>query len=294
MKNYFLVILAVISLNLACQSNKNTEPFFFIQMTDSQFGMFSNNADFQAETVLFEKAIAQANRLKPAFVVITGDLINQFGNEAQVQEFFRIARQLDSSIPLYLLPGNHDVENAPTPESLQWYRERFGKDFYSFAKNNCYFIVLNSTIIHTSAHVVAETDAQWTWLQDEIRKAVAAKPDHIFILQHHPMFLENPDEEDAYFNIPKAVRQNYLNLFQQAGVTAILTGHHHRNGLALAGAMEMIITSAVGKPLGDAPSGFRIFVVSPEKMRHAYFGLDAVPERESLPEILNAPNTKPE
>lgn len=286
MKHCIIIFaLLLIAFNFSCQSKK-AEPFFFIQMTDSQFGMFSGNEGFQTETALFEKAIAQANRLKPAFVVITGDLINQFGNEAQVQEFLRIAKQLNPNISLYLVAGNHDVKNEPTPESLQWYRDRFGKEYYAFQQNACYFIVLNSTIIHTPTHVTEATEQQWKWLQTEIDKARTTNPNHIFIIQHHPYFLENAEEADAYFNIPRAVRKQYLDLYQQAGVTAILTGHHHRNGLAQAEDVEMIITSAVGKPLGEDPSGFRVVMVHPEQMRHHYFGLDDVPERETLFEML--------
>ena len=44
--------------------------------------------------VNFEFAIANANRLKPAFVVITGDLINQFSNAAQAAEYKRITAKL--------------------------------------------------------------------------------------------------------------------------------------------------------------------------------------------------------
>lgn len=51
----------------------------FIQMSDPQFGMFTKDASFEHETVNFEFAIATANRLKPAFVVITGDLITWTG-----------------------------------------------------------------------------------------------------------------------------------------------------------------------------------------------------------------------
>ena len=53
----------------------------FIQMSDAQFGMFPKNASFDHETVNLEFAIA--NRLKPAFVVITDDLINDPGSVAQ-------------------------------------------------------------------------------------------------------------------------------------------------------------------------------------------------------------------
>jgi hypothetical protein len=51
--------------------------------------------------VNYEFAIATANRLKPAFVVITGDLINEAGNGAQVAEYKRITARIDPKIPLY-------------------------------------------------------------------------------------------------------------------------------------------------------------------------------------------------
>ena len=65
----------------------------FIQMSDPQFGMYTKNADFAQETANFEFAIATANRLKPAFVVITGDLINKAGDAAQAAEYKRDHRQ---------------------------------------------------------------------------------------------------------------------------------------------------------------------------------------------------------
>src|SRR5216110_1595816 len=49
------------------------EPFFSIQLSDPQFGMFTNDKDFAQETANFEFAVAAVNRLKPAFVVIAGD-----------------------------------------------------------------------------------------------------------------------------------------------------------------------------------------------------------------------------
>jgi hypothetical protein len=71
----------------------------FIQMSDPQFGMYTNNANFEHETVNFEFAIASANRLKPAFVVITGDLINDAKSAAQAAEYKRIPAKLDRTRP---------------------------------------------------------------------------------------------------------------------------------------------------------------------------------------------------
>jgi predicted MPP superfamily phosphohydrolase len=66
--------------------------------------MFSKNENSAHETVNFECAIATANRLKPAFVVITGDLINQGTNAAQAAEYRRIAPKIDTRIPIYAMP----------------------------------------------------------------------------------------------------------------------------------------------------------------------------------------------
>src|SRR5258706_4369971 len=52
----------------------------FIQMSDPQFGMFSKDADYVHETANFEFAVAAANRIKPAFVIVTADLTNKPGD----------------------------------------------------------------------------------------------------------------------------------------------------------------------------------------------------------------------
>src|SRR5258708_27857772 len=83
---------------------------FFVQMADPQFGMYSNNADFSQETANFEFAIANANRLRPNFVVVCGDLINQAGDPRQTAEYLRVASKLDHSIPLPNVAGNRSEE----------------------------------------------------------------------------------------------------------------------------------------------------------------------------------------
>src|ERR1051325_699372 len=95
-----------------------SEPFFFIQLTDPQFGMFANNTNFVQETKNAELAVAAVNRLHPAFVVVTGDLVNRTGDKAQIAEYKRIFGKIDSTIPIYNDAGNHDVGNIPTREAI--------------------------------------------------------------------------------------------------------------------------------------------------------------------------------
>jgi 3',5'-cyclic AMP phosphodiesterase CpdA len=110
---------------------------FFIQLADPQFGAFTQDKDFVQETANYEFAVANINRLRPAFVVICGDLINKGGDAAQLAEYKRITAKIDPSIPVYAVAGNHDVENQPTPESIAAYRRNIGPDYYSFQRSGC-------------------------------------------------------------------------------------------------------------------------------------------------------------
>jgi 3',5'-cyclic AMP phosphodiesterase CpdA len=80
--------------------------------------MYTKDADFVQETANFEFFVASVNRLKPQFVVITGDLTNKAADADQIAEFHRIAGKLAPGIKLYNVAGNHDVRNDPTAQSL--------------------------------------------------------------------------------------------------------------------------------------------------------------------------------
>ncbi len=257
--------------------------FFFIQMSDPQFGMFTADSSFAQETANFELAIATANRLHPAFVVITGDLTNRGGDPAQAAEFHRIAGRLDRSIPLYDVPGNHDVGNTPTPATLARYTALFGPDHYTFRHGDFTGIVLDSPVIDSSRLVPTAAAEQERWLTDELARARREGARHIVIFQHHPYFLKSATEADQYFNIPRDVRERYLALFHRFGVAAVFAGHLHQNSLASDGSLAMVTTGAVGMPLGGAESGMRIVTVTDTSIVHSYYTLGELPARVPLP-----------
>ena len=103
-----------------------SKPFYFIQITDPQFGMLENNESFTQETALMERAVAAVNRLEPAFVVVTGDLVNDGRNRAQLDEFKRVMGLMRKEIPVYLLPGNHELLPQPTDEIVDSYIGEYG------------------------------------------------------------------------------------------------------------------------------------------------------------------------
>ncbi len=285
-KTFLVTAVVFITLLMnSCASSRSqykANPFYFFQMSDTQFGMFTDNNGFEKETVNFEKAIDAANRLHPAFVIVCGDLVNKTGDDAQIAEYKRIAGKLDHSIALYNVAGNHDVANKPTKESLEDYRKNFGPNYYSFKQGNLYGIVLNSSLFFDSTGAPEEARKQDEWLHKTLEEAKNQKFTNIVIFQHIPWFLENVEEKDQYFNIPTSIRQKYIDLFQSYGVKYIFAGHLHKNAIGHAKDLEMITTGPVGKPLGKDPSGFRIVNVNGSTLTHHYYALDSLPSKIEL------------
>lgn len=283
------LLIACVLLALSLSSSARTPqtpadaPFFFLQFSDPQFGMFTANKDFAQETANFEFAIASANRLKPAFVVVTGDLVNKAGDPAQIAEYRRVAAKLDRSIPLYNVAGNHDVENVPTPETVAAYTKAFGPDRYTFTRGDFVGIVINSSLVKAPDKAGALLAEQESWMKARLADARQAGARHIVIFQHHPYFLKAADEAEVYYNLPLARRAEYLKLFHDSGVKYIFAGHLHNNSPARDGDLEMVTTGPVGKPLGTGSrSGMRVVIVRPTGITHQFYELGDLPNSIDL------------
>lgn len=277
------------SISAAIPTRAATDaPFFFIQLSDPQLGMFTENKDFAQDGANFEFAVAAVNRLRPAFVVITGDLVHKPGDSAQIAAYRSIVAKIDPSIPVYNIAGNHDVKNAPTPESIAGYEKIFGPDRYTFSYRSVTGIVLNSSVIHSPQEAPEQLAQQERWLRAELTKAKASGAQHIVVFQHHPWFLASAAEPDQYFNIPLARRAPYLALFREFGVRYLFCGHYHRNAEARDGDLQNITSGPVGKPLGGAKSGLRVAIVRADVIEHRYYDLGDLPTKIDL----NAPPAK--
>lgn len=280
-----LKIGIALALGLAGLHLAAAKPFFFIQLSDPQFGMFTDNRDFIQETANLEFAVATINRLRPAFVVVTGDLVNQPGNEKQIHEYQRIIGKVASDIPVYSLPGNHDVGNEPTAASIATYTNQLEPDHFTFQHEGFVGIALNSMLIHSPQKAPDLAAAQENWLQHELQTARANGAAHIVVFAHHPWFLKSADEKDEYFNIPTERRRHYLQLFHAAGVKHLFSGHYHRNAVGHDGDLEAVTTGPVGMPIAEGKSGLRIVIVRDDGITHQYYHFGELPKTVNL----NAP-----
>jgi 3',5'-cyclic AMP phosphodiesterase CpdA len=236
--------------------------------------MFDANKGFAKETELYEKAVNGINKLKPDFVVITGDLVNDEYDRSQVAEFKRITAKINKDIPVYYVPGNHDIGQSPTQKEVNQFISDYGYDRFSLTHKNGLFIGLNSCLIKSNTPVLE--DIQLTWLKNELEKG--RNSEHIILFTHYPFFIKSFDEPETYSNIAIETRTKYLEIFKENDVDAVFAGHLHKNASAKYGEIDMITTNAAGKPLGNDSSGFRIVNVYSNRIESEFYSLDEIPE----------------
>lgn len=239
-------------LCLASVAAAQSGRFVFAVVADPQIGWKQEEVDRKQ----FARVVAAINGLKgesrPDFVLLAGDLVNDPKSSSQWQAMDAIRATL--SFPVYSVAGNHD----PQPE------DRAGR--FSFVHKECLFLGMDSNL--WSAKEQGPAQAQFQWLEERLRDRDRYRL--VFVLQHHPLFLHDPEEKDEYFNIPAAWRARLLKLFEAARVTAHLAGHLHRNTTGWHRGLAMLVTPSSLYNFDSTPPGFRLIEVNSGGFQETY------------------------
>lgn len=264
-------------------------PFYFIQGADPQFGLMKSWAigesdfggdEWEEEIRLTEEAVEAINKMcpKPKFFALCGDLVHSMPGiewkEAQERDLKAVLQKADPDIPLVFVSGNHDIGNTPTPETLQSFCNNWGDDYFSFWVGGIFFMVLNTQLFFDASKCPEQKENQDRWLAEQLALAKQRPCQRVIVFQHIPLFLQNPDEDNNYFNLEKSLRQELLEMFHEAGVKAVFSGHYHRNSGGTYKDLDMVVTSAIGCQLGEDQHGLRVVVVTEDKIVHRYYSLD--------------------
>ena len=247
--------------------------FFFLQLSDPQFGFMDNNKSISAETEAMNKAVTAINQLKPPFVVITGDFVNNSKSKEQIAAYKSMIAQIDSSVKVYMIPGNHDIGKV-SRASIDNYKKNYGEPHFSFRYGDCAFIGIDSNIIKEEDK--EREEVQFKWLEQELQKTKDAR--FKFVFTHCSVFLKRMDEPVNYSNFSLPMREKYVRLFQKYGVNAIFAGHLHNNAYGKVGNMEMITIGPVGKVLGTGYQGMNLVKVYPDRFISEFIALNQLPK----------------
>jgi len=235
-----------------------------IQISDTQIGFTkarvlesSANKDpiipfsFDIDSAYFELAVLAINHLdpQPDVVVNTGDLVNDPENQEHWNTYKHVSAKIKA--PLYELMGNHDGWSS---SGVNEFRNRFGHaDYYSFKVKDCLVVVLNSWYLKDTVSNPAQSLNQKLFLKELFK---TDRSSFRIILLHHPLYLKNPNEADAYFNLPLSQRLWLINIASENNVKLILSGHSHNNNITYYKDKVTLITSGpVSGPLGNNSDG---------------------------------------
>ncbi|HTL18682.1 MAG TPA: metallophosphoesterase, partial [Patescibacteria group bacterium] len=150
------------------------QPFTFVVLGDNR-GDDSGQQPFAFKAVL-DSVKAQA----PVLILDSGDMIyGHTSNARRMREQWRIYRKAIAKIhiPIFHVPGNHDLWNEP---SADFYRTLWGPTYYAFSFGNSRFIGLDTETI--TGQIEGE---QFQWLQKQL---IECSDTNIFLFMHRPLF----------------------------------------------------------------------------------------------------------
>ncbi len=193
--------------------------------------------EFESRRVQTQRAgiaLQQVSDIGADFVIHMGDLVQEYPETPDFKRAMLEARdQIRAcNISPHYVAGNHDVGDKADPtmpthwataESLAFFHDLFGPSWYSFDRDLCHFIVLNSQIFNSK---LSEADDQWEWFESDL---AAHQNQRLFLFFHLPLYLWDNDEPGLghYDNISPPDRDRLFALIKKYGIELLFTAHVH-------------------------------------------------------------------
>ena len=193
--------------------------------------------EFESRRVQTQRAgiaLQQVSDIEADFVIHMGDLVQEYPETPDFKRAMLEARdQIRAcNISPHYVAGNHDIGDKTDPtmpthwataESLAFFHDHFGPSWYSFDRDLCHFIVLNSQIFNSK---LSEADDQWEWFESDL---AAHQNQRLFLFFHLPLYLWDNDEPGLghYDNISPPDRDRLFALIKKYGIELLFTAHVH-------------------------------------------------------------------
>jgi len=255
----FIMVIPVESIKITgyttlLESTENCgDDFYFIQITDTHVmhKLFDKNEEYKN---LFSNLIGHIGSFekKPAFIVITGDLVSTGSGIIGVlnyQSFLQCVHKKDDqlyadsdfTIPIYTIPGNHDYyltgillnyhryiddKHIMRHNLLKLFEERQLNDRYTITHENLTLFFLDSGhdyILNPFDLLYFKGSglSYWfdiEWLESSLNNCSSK---HKIILMHHPAI--NWGEHDTIARN----QDTFIQLCEGYNVDLVLSGHTH-------------------------------------------------------------------
>ena len=281
------------ALNIIAAASK----FTFIHASDTHLSEISVNR--------IQKLRQKSDSIKVAFVLISGDLIKDALRvpEKEASRLYELyVTEINKfSVPVYSVPGNHEVFGIERHNSLVssnnplygkgMYRSYLGPDYYSFNYGGIHFMGINSVDYHDLWYYGHVDSLQLAWMKQDISSISKSMP--VVTFNHIPFFSgglsmwgyqdEEPGSTLLSINGEKIYRHvvdnsiDIMSVFKNNFFALALSGHYHASQQFMIEGVKTRFnqTGAIINPsgLGDIvlPSGFTVYSVENGKIDNGKF-----------------------
>jgi hypothetical protein len=234
-------LLVVSALGLAQNAPASLDagvkaPYSFVAYGDIRFMETSNTKD--SDPVRRKILVQKIADEKPAFLLITGDLVANGGVASQWSVFDKETSPLrDAGLKFYPALGNHDLR-GDLPVALDNYFHRFPdlqrSRYYSVRADNVMVLTLDSSLDQPGGAEMQWFDKQIESLPDGIQ--------FVFVQLHHPPLTRSSDSFMGGGHSPRAPEQEMGQFLESRAAKSkakfiVVAGHVHnyeryeRNGV---------------------------------------------------------------
>lgn len=213
-------------------------------------------------TVYVESAFNLVNTLQIDLVAITGDCVDVGSDINAFKTLYELANRIRK--PTFFVPGNHDHSQTDARSFSEQYYGRY------VGPANWYRVVGSFLIASLDTGIAGYADMQQLEWLDKITEVNRDKVK--IILMHHPIFQYNLfasidgswrelDKLSGYIYSSWAGRaeelQRFLRIVEERGVSLVLSGHVHGDGLVVYNNKTWFITTTTTGGSADW-RGFKI------------------------------------
>lgn len=204
--------------------------------------------------------LAEMLRWGPAFILNTGDLVEDGASREDWDTFWRIVSPYANGTPYWPTLGNHDL---PPEMYLAAFHLPGIERWYSFDHGDAHFVCLDSTSDLSSG------SPQHLWLEGDLG---ASSSRWTFVWFHYPPY--SSGKHGSHLDLRDALEP----VFVRHNVTAVFNGHDHSYEHALhASGVHYFVTGGGGAPLYSVEgSDWTVKSASVHHFIHVEVGKDVV------------------